>query len=72
MHPTMVVPVEVAFGSGNPLACSAALRVWFEKSKPGMMKDERRFADSMDRCWRALGVIKVDAGRGASVWKQPL
>ena len=37
MHPTIVVPVLVAFGRGTPLACSAALRVWLEKSKPGMM-----------------------------------
>lgn len=35
-HPTIVVPVEVAFGSGTPLACSAALRLWLEKSKPGI------------------------------------
>ena len=27
MHPTIVVPVLVAFGNGTPLACSAALRV---------------------------------------------
>jgi hypothetical protein len=36
MHPTIVVPVLVAFGNGTPLACKAALRVWLEKSKPGM------------------------------------
>lgn len=35
-QPTMVVPVLVAFGSGTPLACNAALRSWFEKSRPGM------------------------------------
>ena len=33
----MVVPVEVALGNGMPFACSAALRVWLEKSKPGIM-----------------------------------
>lgn len=33
----MVVPVLVAFGKGTPRAWSAALRVWFEKSKPGMI-----------------------------------
>jgi hypothetical protein len=27
MHPTIVVPVLVAFGSGTPLACNAALRL---------------------------------------------
>lgn len=27
IHPTMVVPVEVALGKGIPFACSAALRV---------------------------------------------
>ena len=37
MHPTIVVPVLVAFGSGTPLECRAALRVWLEKSKPGMV-----------------------------------
>jgi hypothetical protein len=37
IHPTIVVPVLVAFGSGTPLACKAALRLWFEKSKPGMV-----------------------------------
>jgi hypothetical protein len=37
MHPTIVVPVLVAFGSGTPLAWSAALRVWLEKSKPGIL-----------------------------------
>lgn len=39
IHPTIVVPVLVAFGRGTPLACRAALRVWLEKSKPGMMGD---------------------------------
>ena len=34
--PTIVVPVLVALGSGTPCACRAALRLWFEKSKPGM------------------------------------
>jgi hypothetical protein len=43
MHPTIVVPVLVALGKGTPLACSAALRVWLEKSKPGMLaNDDRR------------------------------
>ena len=37
MHPTIVVPVLVALGSGTPWACKAALRLWFEKSKPGMI-----------------------------------
>jgi len=27
MHPTMVVPVLVAFGKGTPRACNAALRL---------------------------------------------
>ncbi len=27
MHPTIVVPVLVAFGRGTPLACNAALRL---------------------------------------------
>ena len=34
--PTIVVPVLVALGNGTPCACRAALRLWFEKSKPGM------------------------------------
>jgi hypothetical protein len=33
-HPTMVVPVLVALGSGTPWAWRAALRLWLEKSKP--------------------------------------
>ena len=33
-HPTMVVPVLVALGRGTPWAWRAALRSWFEKSKP--------------------------------------
>jgi len=37
IHPTMVVPVLVAFGKGTPCACKAALRLWLEKSKPGMV-----------------------------------
>ncbi len=37
MHPTIVVPVLVALGRGTPLACNAALRVWLEKSKPGIV-----------------------------------
>ena len=36
MHPTMVVPVLVALGSGTPLECKAAFRLKFEKSKPGI------------------------------------
>lgn len=40
MHPTIVVPVLVAFGRGTPLACKAALRVWLEKSNPGIFTDE--------------------------------
>lgn len=36
-HPTMVVPVEVAFGSGTPCACSAVLRLCRLKSKPPMV-----------------------------------
>jgi len=35
-HPTMVVPVLVAFGNGTPWAWRATLRLWLEKSKPGM------------------------------------
>ena len=36
-QPTMVVPVDVAFGRGTPRACRARFRLWLEKSKPGMM-----------------------------------
>lgn len=36
IHPTMVVPVLVAFGNGTPLAWRARLRSWLEKSKPGI------------------------------------
>lgn len=39
IHPTIVVPVLVALGSGVPWAWSAAFRLWFEKSKPTMMMD---------------------------------
>ena len=46
MHPTIVVPVLVAFGNGTPLACNAALRVWFEKSKPGMLTGWRELESS--------------------------
>lgn len=48
MHPTIVVPVLVAFGRGTPLACKAALRVWFEKSKPGIVIDEAFAAFTQD------------------------
>ena len=44
MHPTIVVPELVAFGSGTPLACKAALRVWLEKSNPGMLVERARRA----------------------------
>jgi len=33
----MVVPVDVALGRGTPRAWSARLRLWFEKSKPGIL-----------------------------------
>jgi hypothetical protein len=33
----MVVPVEVALGRGTPRAWRARLRLWFEKSKPGIL-----------------------------------
>lgn len=36
MHPTIVVPVLVALGSGTPRACNALLRLTLEKSKPGI------------------------------------
>ena len=39
MQPTIVVPVLVAFGRGIPFACRATLRVWLEKSKPGIMNE---------------------------------
>lgn len=35
--PTMVVPVDVAFGSGIPAACRATFRLWLLKSKPGIL-----------------------------------
>lgn len=41
IHPTIVVPVLVAFGKGTPWACRAAFRLWLEKSKPGMLKERR-------------------------------
>ena len=37
MHPTIVVPVLVAFGRGTPRACKAEFLVWLEKSKPPMI-----------------------------------
>jgi hypothetical protein len=36
-HPTMVVPVLVAFGRGTPFACKATFLLWLLKSKPPMM-----------------------------------
>lgn len=33
----MVVPVDVALGRGTPRAWRARLRLWFEKSKPGIL-----------------------------------
>jgi hypothetical protein len=36
-HPTMVVPVLVAFGSGTPWACNAALRLCRPKSNPPIL-----------------------------------
>lgn len=42
MHPTIVVPVLVALGKGTPCACKAALRLKFEKSKPGIAVDDAR------------------------------
>ena len=41
IHPTIVVPVLVALGRGTPRAWRAALRLWLEKSKPGMMMEGR-------------------------------
>jgi hypothetical protein len=45
MHPTIVVPVLVAFERGTPRAWRARLRLWFEKSKPGMVKEKAQSAD---------------------------
>lgn len=53
MHPTIVVPVLVAFGSGTPRACRAALRVWLEKSKPGMLLSSRALCQAE----RAISVV---------------
>lgn len=39
MHPTMVVPVDVALGRGRPRECSVTLRAWLEKSKPGIFRN---------------------------------
>ena len=39
MQPTIVVPVEVARREPKPWAWRAALRLWFEKSKPTMVMD---------------------------------
>ena len=36
-HPTMVVPVLVAFGRGTPRACRAMFLLWLLKSKPAMV-----------------------------------
>lgn len=36
-QPTMVVPVDVALGSGTPLAWRAMFRLWLLKSKPGIV-----------------------------------
>jgi len=50
-HPTMVVPVLVAFGKGTPAAWRAKLRSWFEKSKPGIMELQREavILDGIDK-----------------------
>lgn len=47
-QPTMVVPVLVAFGRGTPWAWRAALRLWFEKSKPGMVVRARVVTEEVD------------------------
>lgn len=36
-HPTMVVPVLVALGSGTPFACKMLFLLWLLKSKPGIV-----------------------------------
>lgn len=41
MQPTIVVPVLVALGKGTPWEWRATLRLWFEKSKPGMAAEGR-------------------------------
>ena len=52
MHPTIVVPVLVALGRGKPCACNAALRLWLEKSNPGML--------AMDGQPRQIDSLSVD------------
>ena len=37
-QPTIVVPVDVAFGRGTPCAWRARFRLWLEKSKPGILR----------------------------------
>lgn len=51
----MVVPVDVAFGNGTPLACKAALRLWLLKSKPGIAMSVDRIRGSAD-CTRGYPV----------------
>jgi hypothetical protein len=55
MHPTIVVPVLVAFGNGTPLACNAALRVWLEKSNPGMLTRWKELVSSYLIEFREIG-----------------
>lgn len=64
MHPTIVVPVLVAFGNGTPLACRAALRVWLEKSKPGIVSTK---LNERDYVWD-LGIGM--GGNGIEFWEK--
>ena len=59
-HPTMVVPVLVAFGSGTPWAWRAALRLWLEKSKPPMLTLSKFIGEGLS-CWEWGGVSKLQA-----------
>lgn len=68
MHPTIVVPVLVALGSGTPRAWRAALRVWLEKSKPGMVRRSSRALDQAEEAKPAIMILFSDSQLRKAVW----
>ena len=66
-QPTMVVPVLVALGNGIPWAWSATLRLWLEKSKPGMVSVRMGEAEVVGCGW-AEGSGQVRDGEWIAEW----
>lgn len=61
MQPTIVVPVDVALGSGTPLAWRARFRLWLLKSKPGIVAVEvSRLCDIV--CGSGVGRLSGGGG----------